>query len=206
MKTILSLLLVPACLILLTGCLSPGSSPATTYYQLRPMDPAPEPIDTFEGIMVVGPVELSPYLNNPRLVIRPTPHRVEYLEFHRWAEPLEQNLANVIAGDLSELLQSDLTYAYTPRVGIRDDVHSIRMRVHGFEVNENGQATLDISAVHLKGMKLLRNPILHLKLKGPVEGASPEQQVAALNQLVHELSLALAREVMQDVREEKETP
>jgi len=195
MKHLLTFLFVPAGLLFLTGCLQPGSTPVTTFYQLRPADPPPAGISEFEGAMLIGPIELSPYLNNPRLVARPSPHRLEYLEHHRWAEPLEQNLANVLAVDISTLLQSKQVYAYSPRTGVQNDIHSLRMRLNTFEVDEKGQAVLDILVIHFKGSSSTKNPILHYELKGPVEGPSPEQHVQALNALVNELSVTLAREV-----------
>ena len=186
------------CLLLTSGCLSPGSSPEVTFYQLRPSTAAPEAIATFEEPLIVGPIELSPYINNARLVYRPTMHQVAYRELHRWAEPIEQNLANVIASDISDLLNGQKVFAYSPRVGIQNEAHSLRMRIHRFEIDKDGNAVLEISAVHLKGTEPLRNPILHLELKATPDSSGIDDQVTSLNGLVHELSLALAREIKND--------
>ena len=193
-------------LLLTSGCLSPGSSPQVTFYQLRPSATEPEAIMMFEEPLIVGPIELSPYINNSRLVYRPTTHQVAYRELHRWAEPLEQNMANAISNDISSLLNSQKTFAYSPRVGIQNDIHSLRMRIHRFEIDEGGRAVLEISAVHLQGMRPLRNPILHLELTRTPEGPGIDDQVRALNSLVHEVSVALAREIKNDINSETETP
>ena len=199
-------LLLSCSAILLSGCLSPGSTPKTTFYQLRSSNPAPEAIITMDEDMIVGPIELSPYLDTPKLVFRPTRQQVAYRELHRWAEPLEQNLANVMASDLSSLLNSKRTYAYSPRVGLREGVFSIRMRVHRFEINEEGKAVMDISAVLLKGTEAVLNPILHLELSTSVAESGREAEVAALNDLTHQLSMALAREVQKTLSSKTETP
>lgn len=188
---LLAVLLIP------TGCLRPGKSPNVSFYQLRSASPAPGPVGEFAEVLMVGPVELSPYLNTPRMVTRPSSHQVGYRDLHRWAEPLDQNIANVMAQDLSALLTSKRIYAYSPRIPLQNNHHSIRIRIHTFEVDESGQASLDASAVHLLGNETLKNPIVNLKLKGPVAGATPVNEVEALNALIHQLSTALAREILQ---------
>ncbi|GEM_PF-1810518 len=201
MNKTLTLLLVPAVLTLITGCLQPGTTPATTFYQLRPMDPPHAPIGTYTESLVVGPIELGAYLNNPRLVTRPTANQVAYLEHHRWAESLDLNLAFVLAQDIAHLLQSSRTYAYSPRIGVQTDVETLRIRVNAFEVDEKGQAVLDLSFILIEGVE--RKPIERLILKGPVQDTTPAAQVEAMNKLVGEASLALARIVLADEKAEK---
>lgn len=195
MKTHLSFLLAVPLLLLTSGCFTPGASPDVTFYQLRPSPVQPKPMATFDDILVIGPIELSPYINNSRLVYRPTTHQVAYRELHRWAEPLEQNLANILAQDISAYLDSQTTIAYTPRVALREGMHSLRIRIHRFDIDEDGKAVVEISAVHLEGTEAVRNPILRLNLTGRPEGTGPEAEVEALNKLVHEVGLALSREL-----------
>ena len=195
MNAAFRLLISAVLLFLITGCLTGGPSPDVTYFQLRASSPPPAPVAQFDVPLMVGPVELSPYVQNPRLVYRTGRHQVGYRELHRWAEPLEQNLAYVLAKDLSASLGSERTFAYTPRVGLRENIHSLRVRVHRFEIDEDGQAVVEVSAVYLEGTQTLRNPILHLTLTGQPDDNTPEAGVRALNQLIHGISQALAQEI-----------
>lgn len=59
--------------------------------------------------VVVGPVSVPAEVDRPQFTVQVAPNRVEIDEFNRWAEPLNENIARVIAVDLSTLLG-------TPRV------------------------------------------------------------------------------------------
>jgi uncharacterized protein len=59
--------------------------------------------------VVVGPVSIPALIDRPQFMVRVATNRVEINEFNRWAEPLNDNIARVVAGDLAALLG-------TPRV------------------------------------------------------------------------------------------
>ena len=59
--------------------------------------------------VVVGPVSVPAQVDRPQFTVQVAPNRVAIDEFNRWAEPLNDNIARVIAADLSVLLG-------TPRV------------------------------------------------------------------------------------------
>jgi len=59
--------------------------------------------------VAVGPVSVPAEVDRPQFTVQVAPNRVEIDEFNRWAEPLNENIARVIAADLSTLLG-------TPRV------------------------------------------------------------------------------------------
>ena len=59
--------------------------------------------------VAVGPVSIPALVDRPQFTVQIAPNRVEVDEFNRWAEPLSQNIAGVVAGDLAVLLG-------TPRV------------------------------------------------------------------------------------------
>jgi uncharacterized protein len=54
--------------------------------------------------VVVGPVSIPALVDRPQFVVRVETNRVQIDEFNRWAEPLNDNIARVIAGDLAALL------------------------------------------------------------------------------------------------------
>jgi hypothetical protein len=59
--------------------------------------------------VVVGPVSVPALVDRPQFTVQVVTNRVEIDEFNRWAEPLNDNIADAIAGDLAVLLG-------TPRV------------------------------------------------------------------------------------------
>ncbi|MFA7231980.1 MAG: PqiC family protein [Victivallaceae bacterium] len=59
--------------------------------------------------ITVGPVSIPMEVDRPEFTVRISSNRVAIDEFNRWAEPLNSNIARVVAGDLATLLG-------TPRV------------------------------------------------------------------------------------------
>jgi len=59
--------------------------------------------------VVVGPVTVPSSVDRPEFVVQVTPNRVAVDEFNRWAGPLDESIARVVAGDLA-------TQLGTPRV------------------------------------------------------------------------------------------
>jgi uncharacterized lipoprotein YmbA len=54
--------------------------------------------------VAVGPVSIPALVDRPQFMVQVATNRVEVDEFNRWAEPLNDNIARVIAGDLAALL------------------------------------------------------------------------------------------------------
>lgn len=186
MNSLHAFLCMAACSLLLTGCLSPTPSPEVRYYRLHPADPAPEAIGSFSQSLVVGPMELSPYIDRPHLARRSTPNRVTYTEYDRWAEPLKWNLSVVVAGELSSLLETDHIRAYSPRApGDREWPH-LALRLHTFELHENGTAVMRAEVYLPDGA------IWDFEGHEPITGDNTEAGVAALNRLVLRFSRQLA--------------
>jgi uncharacterized lipoprotein YmbA len=86
------------------GCASAPSR----FYTLNSTAKA-EGSPTANYAVVVGPVSVPAEVDRPQFTVQVAPNRVAVDEFNRWAAPLGDNIARVIAGDLSVLLG-------TPRV------------------------------------------------------------------------------------------
>jgi len=54
--------------------------------------------------IMVGPVTVPATVDRPEFVIQTAPNRVDVDEFNRWAAPLNDAVAQVVAGDLVKLL------------------------------------------------------------------------------------------------------
>ena len=55
-----------------------------------------------EAMLIVGPVELPRYLGGRGLSMQVGPNRIETANHHFWAEPLDEAIAKVLAGDIAE--------------------------------------------------------------------------------------------------------
>ncbi len=99
------------CVILLAlavsaaGCASPRSSFYTLNATAKPVPAAAD------YAVSVGPVSVPSAVDRPQIVLRVAPHEVAVDQFHRWASPLPEAIARVVAEDLAAILG-------TPRVTV----------------------------------------------------------------------------------------
>jgi ABC-type uncharacterized transport system auxiliary subunit len=86
---------------LLAGC---GSErvPPTTYYKLD-IPPAPAPaVPSTAGSLRMEPFRTTNLLRQDRIVYRPSPVRVGFYEYHRWAEPPNDTVTKALADQLTK--------------------------------------------------------------------------------------------------------
>jgi len=84
---------------LLAGC---ASTPPSHFYTLSSeTGPAGPPSAT---AVVVGPVTVPAEVDRPQIVVTVAPNRVRLEEFHRWASPLDDEIARTIVADLVVML------------------------------------------------------------------------------------------------------
>jgi uncharacterized protein len=81
--------------------------------------------------VVVGPVSVPAEVDRPQFTVQVAPNRLAVDEFNRWAAPLGDNIARVVAGDLAALLG-------TPRVAAMslvnfDPAYQVTINVQKFE-------------------------------------------------------------------------
>jgi uncharacterized protein len=92
--------------ILVAGC---GSTPASRFYTLS-ASPGPA-APSSDLSLAVGPVTVPAAVDRPQIVVSTGPNQVRLDEFNRWASPLQNNIARVVAENLVAMLG-------TPRVTI----------------------------------------------------------------------------------------
>lgn len=98
--------LAPVCALaaLAVGC---ASTPASRFYTLSA---ASGPAATSSNLsVVVGPVSVPAVVDRPQIVVITGPNQVRLEEFDRWAAPLQNSIARVVADNLVQMLG-------TPRV------------------------------------------------------------------------------------------
>ena len=100
--------------LMLIGCRS--SAPPVEFYTLNPISGMQQKTNTAatdQKLAVgVGPVEIPTILDRPQIVTRTGQNRLEMDEFHRWAGPLDEDFARVVAENISILLPTDHVAVY----------------------------------------------------------------------------------------------
>ena len=89
--------------------------------------------------VVVGPVSVPALVDRPQFTVQVETNRVAIDEFNRWAAPLNENIARVVAGDLAVLLG-------TPKVATAplanfDPAYRVTIDIQRFE-SEPGKSAL----------------------------------------------------------------
>jgi uncharacterized lipoprotein YmbA len=98
-KHILQLFLITCVAVAAAGCASSSSR----FYTLNSTATGGGTPAASYGV-AVGPVAIPALVDRPQFMVQVATNRVEVDEFNRWAEPLNDNIARVIAGDLAALL------------------------------------------------------------------------------------------------------
>jgi uncharacterized protein len=89
--------------------------------------------------VMVGPVSVPASVDQPEFVVQVAPNRVELNEFNRWAAPLNDSIAQAVAGDLVKLLGTP-NVAAAPLANF-DPTYRVTIDVQRFE-SVPGQAAL----------------------------------------------------------------
>lgn len=134
-----------ATVVLLSAC---ARTEPARFYLLRPLaasdfeQPRKEVgvSEDWAATLGVEPVELAAYLNRPEIATRRGPYQVRFAEFDRWAEPLDENIAQVLADNLSRLLHSRSVQVLHRAAGIDLD-YRLSVYLLRFD-NEPGEGAL----------------------------------------------------------------
>jgi uncharacterized lipoprotein YmbA len=120
-----------------SGC---GGSKPSRHYRMMPLaEEAVASRDIAEDAVRVGVarVGLPDYLKRPQIVSLSRVHGLTVAEFDRWAEPLEQNVGDVVSRNLAALLPEMWVmhpWAARPEVDL-----VVRIQVMEFEARGDGQ-------------------------------------------------------------------
>jgi uncharacterized lipoprotein YmbA len=120
---------------LVAGC----ASPASRFYTLSA---GAAPAGTPSNLSVsVGPVSVPAVVDRPQIVVTTGPNQVRMEEFNRWASPLQNAIARVVAENLAALLG-------TPRVTLSSQIladadYRAIIEVQRFESAPGEAASLD---------------------------------------------------------------
>ena len=184
------------------SCLGgPSQTPATRFYVLNPLDSAentnrPEPVMRLDEkvSLGIGPIRLSQVLDRPQIIIRTSQNEIRVADLDRWAAPLQENITNVLADNLTTLLStgSILKFPWKMTLPIEYQIvleitrfdgmpgDNVDLRARWAILGENGRN------VYAKAKTVLTERIGRDTIA---------EMVYALSRLVEKLSLEIAQEI-----------
>ena len=134
----LAVLATPCALVIVAAACA--STPASRFYTLRAATtPAATPSDLS---VAVGPVSVPAVVDRPQIVVSTGPNEVRLDEFNRWASPLQNNIARVVAENLIAMLGTPRVTLFPQTLSADADYRAI-IEVQGFESAPGEAATLD---------------------------------------------------------------
>jgi len=191
-------LMVTLTTLLLTGC--GGSSQRVEFYTLNPLTDmqanANSPAADQKLSIGVGPVEIPEMLDRPQIVTRSGPNKLNVDEFHRWAGRLDENLAGVLAENISLLLATDQVAVYPWQTDFKPR-YRVALKIRYFE----GQWGKDVILEAIWSVSSQQSQQTHIKRKSVInESLAPEPDYAALVAAHSQAIAQLSREIVKEIQ------
>ncbi len=176
------------------ACTLPScTTPPTQFYVLEPLsEPVPPSLATSQKRQIgIGPVSLPALLARKQIVTRLPDNSVQIAEFHQWATPLKDNVAQVLTHNLAALQTNDLIRAY-PWSAYGTVDYRIIIDITQFDTHPEQSVNLEANwaIMNEKDHSLLGNG--HSKIEHPLKDPSYPATVKALNKILGEFSQELA--------------
>lgn len=192
----LSIILVSGLLCALVGCFQ--AQPVRQYTltteppaQVPPQKAAPTTI-------LIGPVKLASYLDQPRMVRRHSTTQIDSIAGHQWAGDLAEMISDKLVAEMGALLQPSPVFAY-PGTTVFTRGRRVALDILRFEGTEDKTATIEArwSVFDLTDKSILKTQtsLIHT----PLTDDSYEALATALSQGLTKIS----REIAEAVRSEK---
>jgi len=136
MRRLAVLAMVGSLAVSLASC---SSSPSRFYTLSATATPGPA---TSRLSVAVGPVSIPAAVDRPQIVVSSSANQVSLDDFNRWASPLQDNLARVVADNLVALLGTSKVTLFPP--GLTTDMdYRVTIEVRNFESMPGKSAALD---------------------------------------------------------------
>ncbi len=126
--------------LLLGGCkiVPEATTDPTRFYVLSPAAVAPMATETKLPAVHLRPVELASYIKAKPLIVRRGDNEIEFREYARWGEPLEQGIGRVLREELLARGAAGTVLAAGMRAYNVDYDYELTVRVLACEGTANG--------------------------------------------------------------------
>lgn len=177
------------------GCIIPESNHvAPDFYLLSelalPVDQTP--VDA-ELSFYLREIELPRYIKEPRMVIRPSDHTIQFRESKRWGEPLEDGISRAVSLNIQNQVSKSL-FSIFPNRRKEGLVWDFSISFSSFEVI--GKEVVVVAKWEAKkdGTDLVSGSFIQ---KTDVhESDSVEEEISAFNHALYELSAELLKTIL----------
>ncbi|NKB80534.1 MAG: hypothetical protein GKS05_01290 [Nitrospirales bacterium] len=176
----------------LVGC---AETAPTKFYLLNslasPSNNVASSVESVTPVVGVGPIDFPDYLDRPQIMSRIGPNELTIQEFQRWAEPLKDNFSNVLAENLSILLQTNQVEVH-PWRGVQPRDYQIQITVTRFDSDLSGRTFL---SARWKILSNEKEPVLVVRQVQLIQESVSQDfadVIAAMSQNVADLSREIA--------------
>jgi uncharacterized lipoprotein YmbA len=128
-------------LVLLDGC---GTTTPSRFYMLTPVQSDDAPAELEKLRIGIGPITFPEYLRRSPIVTRQSDGTELIVdETHRWAEPLPENFARVLAENTATRLGTERLVVYPWNRGAELD-YQVPIEILRFDADRDRQVMLDV--------------------------------------------------------------
>jgi len=175
----------------LSACIG-GSTPPSQFYMLEPMKMAGGgPAGASEKQAVaLAPVRIPEYLDRPQIVTATAKNAYAVNELNRWAERLDDNIARVLAQNLSALTAAELVLPNASGRAAQQAKLRVSVNILEFHADPQGQAGLVAQWSITRGEAILVTRQTRYRELAPPKDYTA--MVGALNECLNRLSRDLA--------------
>ncbi|MCU0598210.1 MAG: PqiC family protein [Desulfobacterales bacterium] len=185
-------------IIIFGACRS--AAPPVTFFTLSSIrgtaySPA-QPSIRHDVLIGIGPAQFPDYLDRPQIITRLGSNQLDVSEFNRWGGKLDQDFLNILAENLSLILDSSKVIAFPWKGQIEPD-YRIALDIHQFEGQDGGAVLLNVTWAILEkandtGPLFINRSII----SQPVSGQGYGALVSAYSLAVAELSREVSAEII----------
>ena len=119
----------------------------TSFYLLKSIDPVNQITDPnpshHQTIVLLKTIKFPDYLDRPQMVLRENDYQFKFSEYHRWAEPLQEDFTRVLIENIHTRAPKANLLDYTELRG-KKATHHLWIEVLQMDISTNNQAVLKV--------------------------------------------------------------
>lgn len=145
----------------------------------------------------IGPMSVTPYLDQQKIVTRVDENRVEFGEFERWAEPFGEHFTRVLGQILHNRLGPRELFVY-PWIGTHHVDYQVECFIWRFDRTPDGGAEIEVDWILRDGVTGVILETRDVNLTEPASGTgadgtvTTDDTVAAMSRAVGRLGEQIA--------------